>query len=173
MKLFDKLFNKKREPLSFAYIPKWNPDLPVDVDQILERAKFYTAQKLQIAVFSHGTVVIFPGRVTNIAKHSLEILSKVCDSHPDFHPITMDDGNVLIEYRRPAFTIVFKEELENHWDYIERNHLDGLCDSEVLMSRRTTRRIDRIGKIALFGRAKMFQDALDPKLVKTFDPLAA
>ena len=31
-------------------------------------------------------------------------------------------------------------------------------------------KFDRKGKICLFGRAKMFQDAQDPKVVMTFDP---
>jgi hypothetical protein len=29
---------------------------------------------------------------------------------------------------------------------------------------------DRIGKICLFGRAKMFMDAQYPEIVKSFDP---
>jgi hypothetical protein len=171
MKLFNRLFNEESEPWDYTPRPKWSPDLRVDIDQILERAKFYTGQKLQIAIFSHGTIVIFPGRSGDITRKSLQILNKIHNSHQDFNPIAMDDGNFLIEYRQSAFTIVFKEELENHWEYIERNHLDGLCASEVSMNGQgTTYKFDSIGKIALFARAKMFQDAQNPRIVKIFDP---
>ena len=171
MGLFDKLFNNKKEPLDFPPKPKWKPNLPTDIDAILDRAKFYTGQKLQLAVFSHGTVVIFPDRVDNITALGLVTLDKIYKFHPDFNPMTMDDGNYLIEYSQPAFTIVFKDELENHWEYIEQNHLDGLCTSEVLLNGQgEPNKFDRIGKISLFGRTKMFQDAQNPKVVKTFDP---
>lgn len=171
MGLFDKLFNKKKEPLDFPPKPKWRPDLPIDIELILDRAKFYTGQKLQLAVFSHGTVVIFPDRVANITEEGLATLDRIYNFHPDFNPMTMDDGNYLLEYSQPAFTIVFKDELEKHWDYIEQNHLDGLCTSEILMNGQgEANKFDRIGKISLFGRTKMFQDAQDPKVVRTFDP---
>ena len=58
MGLFDKLFKKNKEPLDFPPKQKWKPNLAVDIDRIVDRATFYTGQKLQLAVFSHGTVVI-------------------------------------------------------------------------------------------------------------------
>lgn len=171
MGLFDRLFNKKKEPLDFPPKPKWKPNLPIDLDAVLDKAKFYTGQKLQLAVFSRGTVVIFPGRVDNITAQGLSTLEKIYNFHPDFKPTPMNDGNYLIEYSQPAFTIVFKDELEMHWNYIEQNHLDGLYTSEVLInSKGESNKFDRIGKICLFGRTKMFQDAQDPKVVRTYDP---
>jgi hypothetical protein len=171
MGLFDKLFGKKKETLDFPPKPKWRPNLPIDIDAILDRAKFYTREKLQLAVFSHGTVVIFPDKVVDITNAGLGALDKIYNFHPDFKPMTMDDGNYLIEYSQPAFTIVFKEELEKYWDYIEQNHLDGLCTSEVLINEKgESNKFDTIGKICLFGRTKMFQDAQDPKVVRTYDP---
>ena len=171
MGLFDKLFSKKKEPLDFPPKPKWKSNLPIDIDTILDRAKFYTEQKLQLAVFKHGTIVIFPNRVDDITTQGLLTLDKIYNFHPDFKPITMDDGNYLVEYSQPAFTIVFKDELEKHWDYIEKNHLDGLCASEVLINGKgESNKFDRIGKICLFGRTKMFQDAQDPEVVRTFEP---
>lgn len=76
-----------------------------------------------------------------------------------------------MEYSQPAFTIVFKDEIENHWDYIDKNHLDGICKAEVLINAQGQHNVfDGGGKICLFGRAKMFMDAQDPKVSKTFDP---
>ncbi len=86
--------------------------------------------------------------------------------------MTMDDGNYLIEYSQPAFTIVFKEEIEKNWDYIDKNHQDGICRAEVLINAQGQHNVfDSVGKICLFGRAKMFMDAQSPKVVKTFDPV--
>ena len=107
MGLFDKLFNKKKEPVDFPPKPKWKPNLPIDTDTILDRAKFYTGQKLQLAVFSHGTVVIFPNRVDDIILQGLSTLDKIYNFHPDFKPMTMDDGNYLIEYSQHSALLRF------------------------------------------------------------------
>jgi hypothetical protein len=171
MGLFDKLFNKKKEPLDFPPKPKWKPELPNDLDLILEKAKFYTGSKIQLAVFQYGTVVIFPTKAANIIEQAAITLHKIFNYHPDFKPLNMDDGNFLVEYREPAFNIVFKEELEEHWNYIEQNHLDGLCTSEVLLNGKgEANKFDRIGKICLFGRTKMFMDAQAPLVIKIFEP---
>jgi hypothetical protein len=166
----DKFF-KKKYPLDFPPRPKWKPNLPINLDIILQKAKYYTNEKLQLGIFNHGTVVFFSERVDNIAAQSLATLDKIYNFHPDFDPIKMDDGNYLVEYSQPAFTIVFNEELTLNWDYIEQNHLEGLCASEVLINvNGESNKFDRTGKIALFGRAKMFQDAQDPRVARTFDP---
>jgi hypothetical protein len=83
----------------------------------------------------------------------------------------MDDENYLITYSQPAFTIVFKDEVEKYWEYIDKNHQDGICRDEVLINAQGQQNVfDRIGKICLFGRAKMFMDAQAPEIIKTFDP---
>jgi hypothetical protein len=115
-------------------------------------------------------VVIFPTRVDNIEQGAKSTLNRIFNSHPDMKPVTMDDGNYLIEYSQPAFTIVFKDEIENHWDYIEKNHQDGVCRDEVLINGQGQHNVfEKLGKICLFGRAKMFLDAQNPKVVKMFD----
>jgi hypothetical protein len=124
-----------------------------------------------LAIFRNGTIVLFANKVENIEESALSTLDRIYNAHPDFKPITMDDGNYLIEYSQPAFTIVFKDGIENHWDYIEKNHLDGICRAEVLINAQGQRNnFDKIGKICLFGRAKMFMDAQAPEIVRTFDP---
>lgn len=171
MGLFDKFFNKKEEKKDFPPKPKWKPNLPIDLENILEKAKFYTGQKLQLAVLQFGTIVIFPQRTENIKEDALKTLDKIYHSHPDFKPITMDDGNFLIEYSHPAFTIVFENEIEKYWKYIDNNHLDGICNDEVLINNQGQQNIfDKVGKICLFGRSKMFMDAQNPNVVLTFEP---
>lgn len=168
MGIFDKLLGKKK--LDFPPKPKWKPNLPINHTEIVEKAKFYTGEKLQFAVFEFGTVVIFPTRVDNIEQDAKSTLNRIFNSHPDMKPVTMDDGNYLIEYSQPAFTIVFKDEIENHWDYIEKNHQDGVCRDEVLINGQGQHNVfEKLGKICLFGRAKMFLDAQNPKVVEMFD----
>jgi len=100
-----------------------------------------------------------------------DTLNLIYNSHPDFKPTIMDDGNYLIEYSRPAFTIVFRKEYECNWDYIEANHIKGLCNDEVLIDAQgRSNFFDKTGKICLFGRAKMFMDAQEPIVVKMFNP---
>jgi len=156
----------------FPPIPKWKPNLPIDIDLIYEKTKYYTNSNLQFAIFENGTVVFFPDRIENIEDSAKASLDKIYNFHPDFNPLTMDDGNYLVEYNHPAFNIVFKNEIENHWSYIDENHQDGICPSEVLIGPSGPNVFDTIGKICLFGRAKMFMDAQSPKIVKTFDPVS-
>ncbi|TVZ56921.1 hypothetical protein OD91_2223 [Lutibacter sp. Hel_I_33_5] len=170
MGIFDKLFNKKKEVIDFPPKPKWKPNLPIDLNLILEKSKYYTDKKIQIAVFENGTVIMFPERVSDINSSAIEILDKIYNAHPDFNPTEMDDGNYTIQYNEPAFNIVFKDEIENHWKYIDENHLDGICTAEVLINSNGEHNVfNEIGKICLFGRSKMFMDAQKPKVVLTFD----
>lgn len=161
-----------RDETDFPPRPKWKPNLPIDLDLIYGKAKYYTSNKLQFAVFQNGTVTFFADRVQNIEDSAKVTLDKIYNYHADFNPIKMDDGNYLVEYRQPAFTIVFKNEIETYWDYIDKNHQDGICRDEVLLNSQGQGNVfDSVGKICLFGRAKMFMDAQAPKVVKTFDPL--
>jgi len=170
MGIFDKLFGNKQVVKDFPPKPKWKPDLPINHEQVLTKAKYYTGEKLQIAILKYGTVIIFPELVNDLQKEALITLDKIYNSHPDFNPKTMDDGNYLIEYSQPAFTIIFKDEIENRWAYINENHLDGVCRDEVLINGKGEHNVfDEIGKICLFGRSKMFMDAQFPEVVLTFD----
>jgi hypothetical protein len=171
MGLFDKIFKTKKEDV-FPPVPKWQPNLPVDLELIYDKAKYYTGEKLQFAIFQNGTVAFFSTKVDNIEDDAKTSLYKIYNAHPDIKPMTMDDGNYLIEYSQPAFTIVFKDEIEIYWDYIDKHHQEGICKAEVLINSQGQHNVfDKLGKICLFGRAKMFMDAQAPKVVKIFDPL--
>jgi hypothetical protein len=161
----------RESEFDFPPKPKWKPDLLVDIERIYEKTKYYTGDKLQFAVFKNGTVTFFSNRVDNIEDSAKASLDKIYNAHPHFKPIIMNDENYLIEYSQPAFTIVFKEEIDNNWNYIDENHLDGICRAEVIINAQGQHNVfDRIGKICLFGRAKMFMDAQAPEVVKIFDP---
>lgn len=175
MGLFDKLFkNKEEEKVTFPPVPKWRPATPADHNKILEMAKFYTGGKLQLAVMQYGTIVLFPQSVVDIAEEAKATLHKILYTHPDFKPGMMDDGNYLVQYSHPAFTIVFKDELEQYWDYIEANYTLGVCPGEVLLNAQGQANVfDQTGKICLFARAKMFMDAQGPKVIQMFNPQKA
>jgi hypothetical protein len=166
-----KQMQTKQSYTDFPPKPKWKPNTPTDIEQIYEKAKYYTGDKLQFAIFQHGTVAFFSSRVDDIEDSAKASLDRIYNAHPDFKPITMDDGNYLIEYSHPAFTIVFKDDIEKNWAYIDKNHLDGICRAEVLINAQGQHNVfDSVGKICLYGRAKMFMDAQSPKVLKTFDP---
>jgi len=158
----------------FPLKPKWKPDVPVDVDAIYKAVKYYTGGKMQFAIFQNGTVAFFTKKIDNIEDSSVATLSRIYNAHPDFKPMVMDDDNYLVQYSEPAFTIVFRDEIKNNWDYIEKNHLEGLCNGEVLINAKGEQNVfDSVGKICLYGRAKMFMDAQAPRIVKIFNPAVA
>lgn len=171
MNLFSKLFGNQKKEIDFPPKPAWRPNLPIDVELIFEKAKYYTGGKLQFAIFKHGTVVFLKDEANSIEEAAKVSLDKIYNFHPDFNPRLMDDGNYIIQYSQPAFTIVFKEEIENNWHYIQKNHQSGICKDEVLINGQGERNIfDDVGKICLFGRAKMFMDAQEPLIVSVFNP---
>jgi len=171
MSLLKNLF-KTVEKKHFPPIPQWRPNTPNDINKIINTAEYYTGSKLLLAVFKFGTVVFLTSWVDNIEVGAKNILNQIYNFHPDFNPKPMSEGNYLIEYRKPAFNIVFKEEIADNWVCIDKNHLQGICTDEVLINGKGQHNVfDTVGKICLFGRAKMFMDAQDPIVVKTFDPL--
>ncbi len=172
MGFLSNLFKPKPKPkVGFPPVPQWRPNTPISHSQIMDAAKYYTGNNLQIAVFKYGTVVYFPETVADVEKEAKSTLDKIYHWPPDFTPLTQEDGNYLIEYSQPAFTIVFKDDLERYWEYIENNHQSGICKDEILRNSKGEHNVfDRIGKICLFGRAKMFMDAQNPQVVKMFTP---
>ncbi|MBK9246801.1 MAG: hypothetical protein IPM69_01485 [Ignavibacteria bacterium] len=142
---------KNTNDKDFPPKPKWRPNLLTDIDLIYQKAKYYTGDKLQFAIFQNGTVTFFANKVDNIEDSAKATLDKIYNFHPDFKPMAMDDGNYLVEYSQPAFTIVFKDEIDNHWDYIQTNHQDGVCRDEVLINSQGQHNVfDSVGKICLF-----------------------
>jgi hypothetical protein len=158
-------------PDDFPPKPKWKPNVPVNLQKTIETFAYYSDKKKSFAVFKNGTCVVISDSAVDQEKLAKEILNKVYNYHPDFNPQTMDDGNYMISYSQPAYSVVFKEEFEKNRDYIEQNHLDGLVRAEVLLnSNHEANKFDDIGKIGLFARARMFLDAQDPVVVEIWKP---
>ena len=82
------------------------------------------------------------------------------------NPLTMKDGNVLVQYNHPALNVVISDFVQTHWQEIETRHLDGLATAEVLTTPAGQNKFDDLGKKALLGRCYMFMDAQEPIVIR-------
>jgi len=158
-------------PDDFPPKPKWKPNLPVDTERTIQTFAYYSDRKRTFAIFQNGTCVLIPDGSSAPESAAKEILNKVYNYHPDFNPKAMDDGNFMVSYSQPAYSIVFKDEFEKNRAYIDQNHLDGLTRDEVLLNAKgEANKFDERGKIGLFARSRMFLDAQNPVVVKIWKP---
>jgi len=158
-------------PDDFLPKPKWKPNIPVDIERTIQTFAYYSDKKKAFAVFENGTCVLIPDGSPDPESTAKEILNKVYNYHPDFNPQAMDDGNFMVSYSQPAYSVVFKDEFEKNRDYIDQNHLDGVVRAEVLLNAKgEPNKFDDIGKIGLFARSRMFLDAQKPVVVKIWKP---
>jgi hypothetical protein len=163
-------FKKKpppKAPKRFPPIPDWQPAIKPNLQQLIERAQYYTDAKRDFAVFTHGTIAILPlGLSHEVAcKHALDALHAVFRAHLDMNPRSMDDGNILIGYNHDIATIVLNDFVLAHWAEIDANHQRAIATDEVLITPEGPNVFDDFGKKALFGRCFMFMDALSPAVV--------
>ena len=153
---------------SFPPVPAWKPSFSQPLDRVIDRLSYYSDGKRDFAVFTNGTCAILePGLDDKAAVSSaLRILGAIFGYHPDMHPRPMDDGNILVSYNHPAVNVVLADIARAHWPEIEARHLDGLAESEVLLTPLGSNIFDDFGKQALLGRAYMFLDAQAPEVVR-------
>ena len=152
--------------------PKWKPSFPMPVGAALTAFKLALRGPRDVVVFANGTmVVVRPGLDDAAAEASAKThLKGIIGFHPDMAPRRTDAGDVLVSYNRDGYEAAFNLVLESvaraHWDEIEDRHMDGLTPDEILITPRGPNKFDEMGKMALLGRAYMFLDALDPKVVR-------
>ena len=162
------------EPRRLPPMPKWHPTIAVDIERTAKTFAYYIDAKHSFAVLMNGTCVVMPEGTTDFQSAAEKIVHAILYAHPDVKSRLMNDGNWLVSYSQPAATVVFSDVLEANWAYIETNHLDGLPEGEVLLNAsKEANQFDRSAKIALFGRAYMFMDAILPKVVKVWPPIEA
>lgn len=166
--IFKKNAPLSRPPERFPPAPDWRPDMALPLDKMVERLRFYTNGKCDLAVFTHGTSVILPDDLSDedAGAYAMDVLSKIYHYHPDMNPTPMKGGDVLVRYNHPAANLVLDEVAQLHWAEIERNHLRALATHEVLMTPLGQNVFDDVGKKALFGRCFMFMDAQSPRIVR-------
>jgi hypothetical protein len=158
--VFD-FFKKKTK---FPPVPDWKPSVRQPIDRIIERMSHYTDQKRDFAVFGNGTCVVLPDGLNDeqAEVYAKDVLSKIFNYHPDMNPVSMKDGNILVQYNHPAVNVVLSDVAAEHWLEIDRNHQRALATSEVLITPLGQNVFDEFGKKALFGRCFMFMDAKQP-----------
>lgn len=151
----------------FPPVPQWKPEVKIDPDRIIGTFRYYSNGNMDFVFFENGTCVPVPRDSDDPVNIATGIMTELFNSHPDFNPLQMDDGNWMVSMSNRAFVICFDDEIENNWQYIESNHLKGLAEDEVIITGENMRNVfDRRGKIGLFGRAYWFMDAVEPNAVK-------
>lgn len=169
MGFFAALFGGEKpadKPNDFPPVPAWQPSIEMPLDEIADRFRYYTDDKKDFVVLKHGTCVLVTDGLTEAQakKEALETVSKIFNYHPDMNPKSMDDGNILIFYNHPAFTVVLDEITKKHIDAIRKNHLQALTQDEVLITPSGPNKFDEFGMKALFGRCYFFMDAKKPEV---------
>jgi len=166
------LFKKKQPPPEpprhFPPVPDWKPEVTQPIERIVERFRFYTNGSRDFAVFDHGTVAILPNGLgdAEAESHAKQSLHSVFHAHPDMKPLSMKDGNILIQYNHDVASLVLSDIAEEHWIEIDKQHQRALATSEVLITPLGHNTFDDFGKKALFGRCYMFMDAQSPKVIR-------
>lgn len=150
----------------FPPVPKWRPSFAQPLDQVAGCICYYTNGKRDFVIFAHGTCVILDDDLSDAeaTAFALKTLADILAFHPDMNPAPMDDGNILVRYNHPAVNVVLDAVAKSHWSEIETMHLEGLAQSEVLMTPLGPNMFDDFGKQALLGRAYMFMDAQHPDI---------
>jgi hypothetical protein len=171
MGLFSKLFGGGKEPereKDFPPVPAWRPEIVLPLDKVIERFRYYTDGRRDFAVLKNGTCVIVTSHLSDDAarEEAIGTITKIFHYHPDMNPQAMDDGNILISYNHPAFSVVLDEVTSANMDVIQKNHLDALARAEVLMTPLGPNKFDEFAMKALFGRCYFFMDAKAPEVVE-------
>lgn len=167
MGIFSGLFGGEKpeeDKEGFPPVPEWEPEIAVPVGQIIDRFRYYTDGDKDFVVLTHGTCVVVSDGLSDedAKKEALATVSAIFNYHPDMNPKSMDDGNILIFYNHPAYTVVLDELTEQHMDIIRKNHLKALARDEVLITPAGPNKFDDLGMKALFGRCYFFMDAKSP-----------
>lgn len=171
MGLFSGLFGgekSKKNKSNLPPVPEWEPEIAVPIDKVIDRFRYYADGGKDFVVFKHGTCVVVSDGLSDAdaKKEALETVSKIFNYHPDMNPKNMDDGNILIFYNHPAYSVVLDELTKEHVDIIKKNHMRALARDEVLMTPGGPNKFDEFGMKALFGRCYFFMDAKKPEATR-------
>ncbi len=170
MGFFSGLFgaDKPKKDASFPPVPDWEPEIKLPMDKIIDRFSYYTDGKKDFVLFTHGTCVIISDKLSDedAEKEAIETLVKIFNYHPDMNPVSMDDGNLLVQYNHPAYNVVLDEITRKYMKTIEANHRRALARDEVLITSLGPNKFDEFGMKALFGRCYFFMDAKKPAITK-------
>ena len=162
MSLFDK------QKIVTSPVPQWKPSFGPDPEEVIRTFAYYVNAERDFVVFRNSTIAIVEDGLDdeNAIGAAKQILSKIFGYHPDMHPQSMDDGNILISYNHPAYNIAFERLAQVHWAEIEVNYISALCTAEVLITPLGPNKFNDFGKKALWGRCYFFMDAQKPEVLR-------
>jgi hypothetical protein len=166
--LFKKNPPPSEPPKQFPPVPDWKPEIRQPLDRLVERVSCYTNRSRDFAVFDYGTFAVLPSGLgdSEAEAHAKESLHKVFHAHPDMNPMSMKDGNILVQYNHDVANMALSDIVEQHWSEIDQQHQRALATYEVLITPLGHNVFDDFGKKALFARCYMFMDAQLPKVVR-------
>ena len=149
-------------------VPKWMPSFGPDPESVISTFVYYSNGKRDFVIFKNCTIVLVQDGLDdeNAANAAKLVLNNIFGYHPDMHPQSMDDGNILVTYNHPAYNVVFEHLAQHHWTEIETNYMNALCTDEVLITPLGPNKFDAFGKKALWGRCYFFMDAQRPEVLK-------
>ncbi len=141
--------------------PEWRPSFRPDTKRVIDTMRYYTDEMRDFVVFENSTCCLVDDGLSDAeaGQVALETLRVIMGFHVDLNSLWMDDYNLLIRYNAPAYNVVFPDQARQHWKEVEAKHLDGLVNSEVLISPLGQNVFNDEGKMALLGRCWMFMDA--------------
>ena len=148
----------------------WQPADVESIHFIASLARKYTDESLAFAVFRSGTVVfsdseeyegdeIFMGNFAEFTKYP-----------PDSNLLIMNDGNFVVKFLNTIRGIVLKDFYYlNRTEIVKNIETNGMMSGEYLFEDGgEPMRGDRY-YIAMYARAKIFKDILNPEIVCRFD----
>lgn len=149
-------------------VPAWRPELEIPLERVAERFRYYIDGRRDFVVLTHGTCVLLDDGLSDAAAAAFasQLVAQLILAHPDVTPQEMDDGNLLLSYRLPVYSVVLDDLAAAHAEEIERFHLQALTPGEVLITPLGPNRFDAFGKKVLWGRCFMFMDAQAPVVAR-------
>jgi hypothetical protein len=146
--------------------PSWRPEYIVKNGDVVDKISLYTNHQKPFVIYENGTCV-FPSIIDeNLQFTCDEILTNVVMSSPDFKVNKMNDGNFMVSFLGPVYSLVFEDTFnKNKKNIIESVDAKGLLSGEkVISSSDSSSPLDHY-YIGLYARAYLYMDAADRHIV--------
>jgi len=147
--------------------PTWRPDVDIDIDVIASKITFFTNNQKPFVVYANGTCV-FPSVIDEgVDEHCYEFLEAVVFQFPNFEVSEMDDGNYLVSFTGPVYSLVLNEEFDKQKVYIVKSiNEGGLLPGEKILSGDDEKKPAEHYYIGLFARARLYADVADNEVLR-------
>ena len=136
---------------------KWRPTPHVTPDALIEAMLFYASDRGNFRIYENGTVLFIKAENDNDtnAHRCLEELAFI----PDFRVVPMKNGNYMVSPHSVSAALILAEELDQQLQDLKQNQNDAIYPGESFLQ------ADANLPVGLVGRAKIYRDALEKKLV--------